>query len=508
MDKRDKRLTLNGRPGRDPRAPSRESCLKSSDAPERRTYRADKKSGPPGERPCSPPCPSGGRFVLETKYRNRSRFGRGVLFFSDVVAVLGTMAALRTWSAVGWLHAAAVIIFLGLCGSYRHRFHLSVLDHAPPLMLRLMAPSIVVVLGAIVSGASGPVLLQALFVPLAVLIGRGGSYAFVSELRARGYLVEPAVMVGGGAVAAELTRQIRQRPEYGLVAIGYVDDVASRLLDVPHLGRLADLESVLRAHPARHVIVAFPTRPAHELVGILRRIERLGADIAIVPRFFEVGPNDSIRGLDEIRGIPLEPVRPLALASPSWRLKRLMDVVVATLLLVLSAPVLAVAALGVWLTSPGPVLFRQQRIGQWGRPFHMLKLRSLTSETSTVDARIESSELPMTAVGRLLRRTNLDELPQLWNVLRGDMSLIGPRPEQPHLVEFFSNAIPGYGDRHRVPVGVSGLAQVNGVRGHLGLAPITERARFDNRYIEQWSLWRDVMLVLRTAVSVVTKGST
>ncbi|MFN2557861.1 MAG: sugar transferase [Nitriliruptorales bacterium] len=409
---------------------------------------------------------------------------------------------------MSWLHATAIVLFLALGGSYRHRFQLSVLDQAPTLVLQLLAPSFVVVLCGIPYGASGPVLLQPLLVPLAVLVTRGASYGLVRQLRARGHLVEPVVIVGGGAIAAELARQIRQRPEYGLVAIGYVDDLASRLLDIPRLGRLADLESLLRAHPARRVIVAFPTRPAHELVGILRRVERLGVDIAIVPRFFEVGPNDSAHGLDEIRGIPLRPVHPLALSSPNWRLKRLFDVVLATVLLVITAPILAVAAVAVRLTSPGPILFRQQRIGQWGRQFQMLKLRSLTAASSSVEADGVPEALPMTTVGRFLRRTNLDELPQLLNVLRGDMSLIGPRPEQPHLVEFFGKAIRGYEDRHRVPVGVSGLAQVNGVRGDLGLAPIAERARFDNRYIEQWSLWRDITLLLRTVASVVMKGST
>ncbi|MDP8927711.1 MAG: exopolysaccharide biosynthesis polyprenyl glycosylphosphotransferase [Actinomycetota bacterium] len=445
-----------------------------------------------------------GSSPLPGRSRNRSRLGAVILLFSDVVAVLVTMAALRTWTTAGGVHATAVVLFLTLGGSYRHRFHLNVLDHAPALMLRLFAASFVVVVWAIPFGASERVLLQALCVPLAVLLVRVPSYALVRELRARGHLVEPVVIVGGGAVATELARQIRDRPECGLAAVGYVDDPVFRLLDIPHLGSVTDLEAVLRTYRARRVIVAFPAAPEHELVGVLRVVEQLGADMAIVPRFFEVGPNDSAHGLDEIRGIPLWPVHPLALSSPSWRLKRFFDVVVATLLLVLTAPLLAGAAFAVWLTSSRPVLFRQQRIGQRGRPFQMLKLRSLTTEA---DTNLDSGELSMTPVGRFLRRTNIDELPQLWNVLRGDMALIGPRPELPHLVEFFGNAIPGYQDRHRVPVGISGLAQVNGVRGDLGLAPIAERARFDNRYIEQWSLWRDFVLVLRTVLSVITKGS-
>jgi lipopolysaccharide/colanic/teichoic acid biosynthesis glycosyltransferase len=176
------------------------------------------------------------------------------------------------------------------------------------------------------------------------------------------------------------------------------------------------------------------------------------------------------------------------------------DVVSAGLLLAVSSPLLALLAVAVRLSSPGPILFRQRRIGQHGHEFELLKFRSMRLEHDGATAWKATDEHQTTA-GRWLRRTSLDELPQLWNVLRGDMSLVGPRPERPHFVARFSADIPGYDDRHRIPVGLTGWAQVHGLRGDN--TSLTERARFDNLYIEDWSLWLDVVTLLRTAGAVV-----
>ena len=194
------------------------------------------------------------------------------------------------------------------------------------------------------------------------------------------------------------------------------------------------------------------------------------------------------------------PRAPSALRRTAWRAKRVFDLTCASVALLVSAPVAGLIALAVRLSSPGPVLFRQRRIGQDGREFELLKFRSMhvhhdgsTSWTAT------SSD--QTTVGRWLRRTSLDELPQLWNVLRGDMSLVGPRPERPHFVDLLREEIPGYRDRHRLPVGLTGWAQVHGLKGDD--TSLDERARFDNVYIESWSLWLDVVVLLRTVATVM-----
>jgi exopolysaccharide biosynthesis polyprenyl glycosylphosphotransferase len=203
---------------------------------------------------------------------------------------------------------------------------------------------------------------------------------------------------------------------------------------------------------------------------------------------------------DQLWGIPLCRVRLSALRRTAWRAKRIFDVVCAGLALLVSSPLVGLIAVAVRLTSPGPVLFRQSRIGQDGREFELLKFRSMYVRHDGATSWMATSA-DQTRVGRWLRRTSLDELPQLWNVLRGDMSLVGPRPERPHFVDLFRVEIPGYGDRHRLPVGLTGWAQVHGLRGDD--TSLDERARFDNFYIESWSLWLDVVVLLRTVGAVV-----
>jgi lipopolysaccharide/colanic/teichoic acid biosynthesis glycosyltransferase len=175
-------------------------------------------------------------------------------------------------------------------------------------------------------------------------------------------------------------------------------------------------------------------------------------------------------------------------------------VVLAALLLVLLSPVMAVTALAVKLSSPGPVLYRQRRVGQFGREIEMLKFRTLR-ENDDGDMQWTVVEDPRrTSGGDFLRRTCIDELPQLWNVIRGDMAMVGPRPMRPYFVNRFSAQVPRYADRHRLPVGLTGLAQVHGLRGDTS---IEERARFDNYYIEHWTPWEDVKIAALTVLILI-----
>ena len=173
---------------------------------------------------------------------------------------------------------------------------------------------------------------------------------------------------------------------------------------------------------------------------------------------------------------------------------------IAFALLALSAPIFVTAAAVVRLSSPGPVFFRQRRIGRGGKPFDLLKFRSMRVNSDSDTTWSVANDHRVTPVGRLLRKTSIDELPQLYNVLRGDMSLIGPRPERPHFVEQFGTEVPHYEDRHRAPVGITGWAQVNKLRGDTS---ITERVRMDNYYIEHWSPWLDLVIVLRTVGEIL-----
>jgi lipopolysaccharide/colanic/teichoic acid biosynthesis glycosyltransferase len=227
-----------------------------------------------------------------------------------------------------------------------------------------------------------------------------------------------------------------------------------------------------------------------------------GIPVFIVPRFYEMGLGMDSMTPDRVRGYPLVRLQRAAHPRVSLRVKRFMDVAVAGSVLVVSAPVLMVAAVAVRLSSSGPIFFGQERVGQDGRRIMVYKLRSMTvsgrSDTEwTADARV-------TAAGKFLRRSNIDELPQLWSILRGDMSLVGPRPERPAFVEKFRAEVPNYDDRHRLPVGLTGLAQIVGLRGDTS---ITERVKYDNLYIDQWSLGTDLQILAKTVVAVVRQTS-
>jgi exopolysaccharide biosynthesis polyprenyl glycosylphosphotransferase len=244
------------------------------------------------------------------------------------------------------------------------------------------------------------------------------------------------------------------------------------------------------------------TRPAH-LVELLRICDRYRCRIYFVPRFYEL--NQANRDTDRIGDIPLVRLRPDARHRRTWWLKRAMDVAVATVGLVLATPVLAVCALAIRLEGGAGVLFRQERVGMDGRRFVMLKLRTLrpSSEWESRTQWSIADDPRLGRLGRLLRAASLDELPQLVNVLRGEMSLVGPRPERPFFVEDFSRSYPGYAARHRVPGGLTGWAAVNGLRGDTSIG---SRACFDNSYIENWSLWLDIKILIRTIGAVLVRS--
>jgi exopolysaccharide biosynthesis polyprenyl glycosylphosphotransferase len=260
------------------------------------------------------------------------------------------------------------------------------------------------------------------------------------------------------------------------------------------------LARTVRRYGVRRVLVTVESTGDRETVAAMRAAVRLGCQVWLLPGLREhAGLAARPRGgADHLWGYPCLRLPRPARRRPGWVVKRALDVLAAGTGLLLISPVLAACALAVRLdTGPG-VLFRQQRTGLDGRVFTLLKFRTLrpVNEHESATHWNIAHDQRMSRIGRLLRQSSLDELPQLWNVLRGDMTLVGPRPERPYFVMRFSQTDPEYADRHRVPVGLTGLAQVNGLRGDTS---IEDRARFDNRYIESWSLWQDVKILLRTA---------
>jgi exopolysaccharide biosynthesis polyprenyl glycosylphosphotransferase len=389
---------------------------------------------------------------------------------------------------------------LAAVGLYRQRLNLSVLDDIPRLLLGIGAVAPLAAWSTLPATASGAATVAW---PLAVLAAAGParSLAYLSLYRRRRLLSgDRTLIVGSGDLALSIAAALRADRLYGLRPIGLVGppSVTGAGLPAPLLGPLEDLAEITARHRPDRVIVAFPGAPDAELVGVIRHWRRCGVAVHVVPRLFELALPTGRAEL--VRGIALERMRPDRMRGPHAAVKRAIDVAGAVIGLALAWPVLLACAAAVRLecgSAAAGVLFRQQRIGRDGRPFTILKFRSLTPATER-ESQVRwsiSTDDRVGPVGRLLRSTSLDELPQLVNVLRGEMSLVGPRPERPYFVEQFARAYGGYADRHRVAAGITGWAQIHGLRGDTSIA---DRVRYDNYYIENWSVGLDVKIMIRT----------
>jgi exopolysaccharide biosynthesis polyprenyl glycosylphosphotransferase len=415
----------------------------------------------------------------------------------DMSAVTLVSLAAGSFWAVALVRAAVTALALAIAGLHRSRLHFSVLDDLPRLVLAVAA---VVGGTALLMPATGRALLA---VPLtwaaamlaAVVSGRAVGYRLLRRHRRRSP-GRATIVVGSGDLAVRLAEALREDRTYGLAPVGFVGPPTLTQPNIPVLAPAADLERAVARYKPMHLIVAFPAIPDSDLVSSLRRCRRYGVTVHVVPRLFELAVG--CRGAELVRGIPLARLRPEPAEMRRWLVKRLLDIVGATIGLILLAPIFAVCALAVLIESRHHgILFRQERISTDGRPFTILKFRSLTP-SSEREAQVKwniDSDARLGAIGKLLRFSSLDELPQLINVLRGDMSLVGPRPERPYFVEQFRRTYAGYLDRHRVPAGITGWAQIHGLRGDTS---IEDRVRFDNHYIEHWSLGLDLKIILRT----------
>jgi exopolysaccharide biosynthesis polyprenyl glycosylphosphotransferase len=334
-----------------------------------------------------------------------------------------------------------------------------------------------------------------------VIAGRVLAYALHRRLRRSKVFSARTLVVGAAALGRKLADTLDEHPEFGLRVVGFVDahpvgEVTDRVLGSPE-----ELPAVIRRDGIERVIVAYGAVDEADLVPVLRACSETDAAVYHVPRFFELGIPITSTEHEDVRGIPLVRFRRQALRRSSLYWKRTFDLLVSATVIVLASPVLALIALAVRATSPGPVLFRQVRIGKDGREFELLKFRTMEVNDDAATTWTVVGDPRLTSIGGFLRRTSLDELPQLFNILRGDMSLVGPRPERPHFVEQFGQDFHRYHDRHRVPVGLTGWSQVHGLRGD---TPIEDRVRLDNYYIENWSPWLDLVIMVRTAAALKT----
>lgn len=312
---------------------------------------------------------------------------------------------------------------------------------------------------------------------------------------------EPLLVVGMGDMGLQVASYLRGRPELGLKITGFLAkedrDRVSPIEGVPVLGAYEALQEIIHTHQIKHVVFALPMDEQVYLKPLIEKIREELVDIHIVPDFLRFYILNA--SIEELDGIPIINVSTSPLYGWGRVGKRVMDVVVSSLMLILLSPLFLFLAVAVKLGSRGSVFYRQERMGFDGERFTILKFRSmyLDAEEKTGAIWAQKDDPRTTRVGAFMRRWNLDELPQFYNVLKGEMSLVGPRPERPVFIDKFKKDIPRYMLRHKVKTGITGWAQVNGYRGRTSLK---KRIEYDLYYIENWSLWFDVKILFLTLV--------
>ncbi|MAE95154.1 MAG: undecaprenyl-phosphate glucose phosphotransferase [Deltaproteobacteria bacterium] len=324
------------------------------------------------------------------------------------------------------------------------------------------------------------------------MIGR----AVLRRLRRKGYNLRYVVLVGAGRLAQETIESIHGHPEAGLRVVGVLSDdpaVQGRTLQgVSVLGPYARIKSVLAERTVDQVVIALPREDSDLLEKVLADLDDEIVTVRLIPDLLHVMTLRS--SVEDLDGLPVINLREGPMVGWAALQKRAFDIGMSSLLLLAASPGLLAIGLAVWATSGWPVFYRQERMGLDGRLFHMIKFRSMgrDSEASTGAVWASAHDPRVTPLGAFLRKTSLDELPQLWNVLRGDMSLVGPRPERPVFIEQFRSEIPGYMLRHKVKAGMTGWAQIHGWRGNTSLH---ERVEHDIYYIQNWSLALDLRIL-------------
>ncbi len=339
---------------------------------------------------------------------------------------------------------------------------------------------------------------------VSIFVGRATLPFIEKSLYQRGRELRRAVIIGSNETAQRIYDAFHKHPLLGYELMGYFSDRKVEGADSPskgfatlaYLGQLKDVPHGLELKEIELALIALDTAEHSKLNELVNECEGVNVEFMLVPDVLEL-MTSTVR-IKEIEGIPFIRLKGVPMTTWGRLTKRMFDVTFSVILLVILSPILFLAAVSIKLTSKGTILFRQQRIGVDGMEFEMLKFRSMVADADKED-RVAGlglvSDNRITTIGKILRKTSIDELPQLINVFKGDMSLVGPRPERPYYVEKFGEMVPKYLDRHRLKTGMTGWAQVNGLRGNTSLA---DRIRFDIYYIENWSLWFDIKILLKT----------
>jgi exopolysaccharide biosynthesis polyprenyl glycosylphosphotransferase len=474
-----------------------------------------------------------------------------MMVFAAVVYDFFTKAST---TPIGWraLFSLFVLVMFASRHLYRTRLRVQFVDDLPRVVAATAVSAMTVIAIRLVAeddAFAAQTVYYWLFASACLVTGRAATHLAQARERRRGVGTRATLIVGAGKVGHLTAKRLLDRPELGLQPVGFLDkeplDMGESSIGLPVLGASWDLDRIVSEYGVQHVIVTFSTAPNHVLVSLTRRCWERGISVSLVPRLFEV---EGTRVTPEhLGGLPLIAVEMTDPKGWQFGIKYAIDRMVGAFVLLLASPLLAAIALAVLVTMGRPIFYRQARVGRDGHVFDMLKFRTMKgrpeqsgeadaswamaelsggghvfeppapnmngSAASDTGAENPEDESPApnsstpdrrTPLGRILRKSSLDELPQFINLLKGDMSLVGPRPERASYVEQFESGVYRYRDRHRVKSGITGWAQVHGLRGKTSLA---DRVEWDNYYVENWSPWLDIKIVLYT-IGCVMRGQT
>jgi Undecaprenyl-phosphate glucose phosphotransferase len=342
-------------------------------------------------------------------------------------------------------------------------------------------------------------LLFAIFCVILGTIERVVLRVALRKMRASGFNLKHMLVIGAGELGVSFAHKIIQNKQLGYNVIGFLDDekkLGYKILNARVMGRIDEMDRIVRENDLDEVIIAIPLKDYERLHDIIKACEKLGVKAQIIPDYYKYLPARPY--VDQLDDMTLINIRYIPLDDAFNKLiKRAMDILISLAAIILTSPIMLIAAVIIKLTSPGSILFRQIRVGMHRREFGMYKFRSMRVqvEEEEVSQWTTKNDPRKTKFGDFIRRTSIDELPQLFNVLKGDMSIIGPRPERPYFVDKFKEEIPKYMIKHHVRPGITGWAQVNGFRGDTS---IKARIEHDIYYIENWSIWLDIKIIFLT----------
>jgi len=442
----------------------------------------------------------------------------GALTLAALLANAGLTGSLPI--AAFAVYDLAVIVLLATARSYVRRFRIDTFDDVRAAVVATSVAAMALL--ALGSSLKPDPQYDSLWFDLwalslvTLVLGRVWLTAVELRRRRRGTAGARTVIVGAGLVGRLTARRLLAHPEFGLRPIGFVDsdpmNVYGQALPIPMLGESMQLENTINEHQVDCVLVTFSNAPHDAFLRLLDDCERLGVRSLVVPRLFERVPSRLV--VTHAGGLPLIEMFPAHPHSTQYAVKYAIDRIVAAALLILLSPIMVAITAAVALSLGRPIFYRQRRVGRDGHEFEMLKFRTMRPPESEGDQALEfAADLGpggvegvdrRTGVGSFLRKSSLDELPQLFNVAKGEMSLVGPRPERPEFVEYFGEHVRRYDARHRVKSGITGWAQVHDLRGKTSIA---DRVEWDNYYIENFSLLFDLKILLLT-IPVVLRADT